>query len=113
VALTIARIAAVAAAIGVIGAAVAMIGRHTAAALGAVFVYMAVLESIVRGLRPGLGRFLLGDNIGTVVTATATELYQGESILRLTPQHGAVVIALYVVVLVGAALVLLRVRDVN
>lgn len=113
VALTIARIAAVAAAIGVIGAAVAMIGRHTAAALGAVFVYMAVLESIVRGLRPALGRFLLGDNIGTVVTATATELYQGESILRLTPQHGAVVIALYVVVLVGAALVLLRVRDVN
>jgi len=113
VALTIARIAAVAAAIGVIGAAVAMIGRHTAAALGAVFVYMAVLESIVRGLRPALGRFLLGDNIGTVVTATATELYRGESILRLTPQHGAVVIALYVVVLVGAALVLLRVRDVN
>ena len=38
-----------------IGAAVAMIGRHTAAALGAVFVYMAVLESIVRGLRPGDG----------------------------------------------------------
>jgi hypothetical protein len=113
VALTIARIAGVSAAIGVIGAAVAMIGRHTAAALGAVFVYMAVLESIVRGLRPGLGRLLLGDNIGTVLTATTTELYQGESIFRLTPQHGAFVIALYVVGLVGAALVLLRARDVN
>lgn len=112
-ALTIVQIAAVAGAIGMIGAAVAMIGRHTAAALGAVFVYMAVLESIVRGLRPGLGRFLLGDNIGTAITAMKTELYQGEAVFRLTPLHGVVAIAVYVVVLVGAAMVLLRARDVN
>ncbi len=111
--LAIARIALVGGGVAMIGAAVAMIGRHTAAALGAVFVYMAVLESIVRGLRPGLGRFLLGDNIGVAVTATRTSLFQGESMFVLTPQHGALVIAVYVLVLVGAAMVLLRARDVN
>ncbi|MEO8475929.1 MAG: hypothetical protein ABI572_02620 [Actinomycetota bacterium] len=112
-ALAIARIAVVGGGVSMIGAAVAMIGRHTAAALGAVFVYMAVLENIVRGLRPGLGRFLLGDNIGVAVTATRTSLFQGESVFVLTPQHGAVVIAVYVIVLVAAAMVLLRARDVN
>ena len=76
-----------------IGAAVAMIGRHTAAALGAVFVYIAVLESIVRGLRPAMGRFLLGDNLTTVVTAHTLEVHQGDTRYLLTPQRGAVVIA--------------------
>jgi ABC-2 type transport system permease protein len=111
--LTILRIAAAAGGIAVIGGAVAMIGRHTAAALGAVFVYVAVLESIVRGLRPAMGRFLLGDNLTTVVTAHTLDVRQGTATYLLTPQHGAVVIGVYVIVLVGVALALLRARDVN
>jgi hypothetical protein len=112
-ALTIARVAAVAGGFALIGGAVAMIGRHTAAALGAVFVYMAVLESIVRGLKPAMGRFLLGDNIGTVVTGETAALSQGGHVFQLTPGRGVLVIAAYVVMLVGVALVVLRVRDVN
>jgi hypothetical protein len=107
------RIAALTGAVAVIGAAVAMIGRHTAAALGAVFVYMAVLESVVRGLRPAMGRFLLGDNIGAVVTAMETELVSRGSVFRLTPERGAVVIAIYVVGLALVAAVFLRSRDVT
>jgi ABC-type branched-subunit amino acid transport system ATPase component len=112
-ALTIVRVAAVAGGFALIGGAVAMIGRHTAAALGAVFVYMAVLESIVRGLKHAMGRFLLGDNLGTVVTGETAALSQGGQVFQLTPGRGVLVIAAYVVVLVGIALVVLRVRDVN
>lgn len=111
--LTVLRIAAAAGGMAVIGAAVAMIGRHTAAALGAVFVYMAVLESVVRGLRPALGRFLIGDNLTTVVTAHTLDIQQGDSSYLLTPQRGAVALGIYVIVLAGAALVVLRARDVN
>jgi hypothetical protein len=111
--LTILRIAAATGGIAVIGGAVAMMGRHTAAALGAVFVYVAVLESIVRGLRPAMGRFLLGDNLTTVVTAHTLDVQQGAARYLLTPQRGAVVIGVYVIVLVGVALALLRARDVN
>jgi ABC-2 type transport system permease protein len=112
-ALTILRIAAAAGGVAVIGGAVAMIGRHTAAALGAVFVYVAVLESIVRGLRPAMGRFLLGDNLTTAMTAHRLSVQQGAVSYLLTPQRGAVVIGVYVIVLAAAALVALRVRDVN
>jgi len=110
---TILRIAAATGGIAVIGGAVAMMGRHTAAALGAVFVYVAVLESIVRGFRPAMGRFLLGDNLTTVVTAHTLDVQQGVTRYLLTPQRGAVVIGVYVVALVGIALALLRARDVN
>ncbi len=36
----------------VIGGAVAAVGRHTAAALGVVFVWTAVIEGLIRGFRP-------------------------------------------------------------
>jgi ABC-2 type transport system permease protein len=107
------RIALVTGGLAVIGASVAMIGRHTAAALGAVFVYLAVLESVVRGLRPAMGRFLLGDNVGAVVTAMETELSSGGAVFRLTPQRGAVVLGIYVVGLALVAAAFLRSRDVT
>jgi ABC-2 type transport system permease protein len=46
------RVGLAASASATIGAAVAAVGRHTAAALGVVFVWTAVLEGLVRGLRP-------------------------------------------------------------
>ncbi|HEY6567021.1 MAG TPA: hypothetical protein VI341_05815, partial [Actinomycetota bacterium] len=107
------RIAAVAVAGSLLGAAVAMIGRNTAAALGAVFVYMVVFESIVRGFRPSLGRFMLGDNIAAVITATKTELYQDERVFVVTPVRGVFVIAAFVVLIGAVAAVLLRARDVQ
>lgn len=107
------RIAAVAAAGSLLGGTVAMIGRNTAAALGAVFVYMAVFESIVRGFRPSLGRFMLGDNLAAVITATKTEIYQDERVFVVTPIRGVVVITVFVVLIGAVAAVLLRARDVQ
>ena len=57
------RVSVVAAISAVIGGGVAAIGRHTAAALGVVFVWTAVLEGLVRGLRPLWTPWLLGDNL--------------------------------------------------
>lgn len=107
------RIAGVTAAATAIGSTVAMIGRNTAAALGAVFVYMAVLESLVRGLRPAMSRYMLGDNIGSVVTGLRVEIHQDLETFIITPGKGAAVVALYVAVLTIAASIALRTRDVN
>jgi ABC-2 type transport system permease protein len=113
VAETMLRIALVAVGGAMLGATVAMIGRNTAAALGAVFVYMAVFESVVRGLRPTLGRFMLGDNIASFVSGTTTQLYSDDNVFVLTPWRGALVIGVYVAVLIVASASLLRSRDVH
>jgi ABC-2 type transport system permease protein len=109
---TAVRIAAVTAAVAAVGGAVAMIGRNTAAALGAVFVYMAVIESLVRGFRPALSRFMLGDNIASFVSGTPIELNTRVP-MAVTPGRGGVVMLVYALVLTAVALVMLRTRDVN
>jgi ABC-type transport system involved in multi-copper enzyme maturation permease subunit len=48
-----------------IGLSVASVGRNTAAALGGAFAYFAVLESLIRGLRPRWQPWLLSDNVAT------------------------------------------------
>jgi len=105
----VARGAALAAAGSIIGGAIAMIGRNTAAALGAVFVYLVVFEGILRGLRPGLGRFLLGDNIAAVMSPRGLEIE--DSIL--TPGRAAVVVATYALGLLAVATASFRLRDVQ
>ena len=110
---TMLRISAVVAAVGIIGSAVATIGRNTAAALGAVFVYLAVLESLVRGFRPLLSRFMLGDSTAILISGRSLEVSAGQTSIVLTVVHAATVVAVYVVVLIALALVMLRARDVN
>ena len=78
------RISAVVAAVGFIGSAVATIGRNTAAALGAVFVYLAVLESLVRGFRPLLSRFMLGDSTAILISGRSLEVSAGSDLIVLT-----------------------------
>jgi ABC-2 type transport system permease protein len=111
---SILRVAAVCAGASMIGAAVAMIGRNTAAALGAVFVYMTVFEGVLRGLRPSLARFFLGTNIAAVIANTRIEIYDGfAKSYFVSPRHGDVTLVVYVVVLIAVAGLLLRARDVN
>lgn len=109
------RIGIVASAASMIGAAVAMIGRNTAAALGGVFIYLAVLESLVRGFRPAMGRFLLGDGIGAFVTGQDVQIPSETSGagVTITPVHGAITIAVYAAALIVVAALLLRTRDVH
>jgi len=64
------RIALIAAIAAVLGGAVASIGRNTAAALVVVLGWMLVGEALVRALKPGLSRWLLGENVARVVVFT-------------------------------------------
>jgi len=106
----VARVSALASCASVIGGAIAMLGRNTAAALGAVFVYLAVLEGIVRGLRPAVGRVLLGDSVAAVVIGNDMQLGDGSVV---TPARAATVVAAYTLGLLAIATVSFRVRDVH
>lgn len=57
----------------VVGASVAMVGRSTAAALGAAFAYLAVVEAVVRGWKPRMGRWLIGENSAIFLTGRKLE----------------------------------------
>jgi ABC-2 type transport system permease protein len=112
----VARIASLAGAASIIGGAIAMLGRNTAAALGAVFVYLALLEGIVRGLRPALGRFLLGDNIATVVIGHDVEIssgFDGHAPTTITLARAALVVGIYALGLLALAAASFRARDVQ
>ncbi|MBA3764023.1 MAG: hypothetical protein H0X05_00760 [Actinobacteria bacterium] len=108
-----ARVSALAGAASIIGGAIAMLGRNSAAALGGVFVYLSVLEGIVRGLRPALGRLLLGDNIATVVIGDDLMIGNGFTTTTITPSRAALVVAVYTFGLLAAATASFRVRDVQ
>jgi ABC-type transport system involved in multi-copper enzyme maturation permease subunit len=59
----------------VFGISLAMIGRNTAAALGVGFVYLAVVESLIRGFKPEWTEWLLGDNLALVLIAEAENIF--------------------------------------
>lgn len=63
----VARIAVVTGAAALFGASLATVGRGTAFALGGIFGWIAVAEPLVRGLKPGLAQYLLGENLAGVV----------------------------------------------
>ncbi len=65
--MVIARTALLTALAAMLAVALATLGRNTAFALGAVFAWIAVVENLIRGLRPGLAPYLWGENIATVV----------------------------------------------
>jgi len=122
------RISAAASGASVMGLAVAMIGRNVAAALGGIFVYVAVIEGILRGIRMKLGLWLLGDNVGIFITGrprtyfdetTVNTAVFGEQSTAFshaqvrTVGQAAVIVALYAAVLLAAAAWSFRARDVN
>jgi hypothetical protein len=51
-----------------LGVALATLGRNTAFALAAVFAWMAVIEGLIRGLRPGWAQYLWGENLVTTLS---------------------------------------------
>jgi hypothetical protein len=61
------RIAFVTAASALLGTALATIGRNTAFAIVVAWLWLAVGEAVVRGLRPAWSRLLLGDSATTVL----------------------------------------------
>jgi ABC-type transport system involved in multi-copper enzyme maturation permease subunit len=65
--LVMVRAAGIAALLAVVALSVATIGRNTAAALVVLSAWALFAESLVRGLKPGLSRFLIAENVGIVV----------------------------------------------
>ena len=62
------RIALITALVAVLAVSVATIGRNTSAALIALAAWALVVERLVAGLRPQLARFMISENVATVVS---------------------------------------------
>jgi ABC-type transport system involved in multi-copper enzyme maturation permease subunit len=101
------RVAAVSVLGAVMGVSLATIGRNTAAALGIAFGYLAVVENVLRGLRPGWTHWLLGDNIVVVITNQSQPLPVDRTVVE-----AALLLACYTAALVAVAVVSFRQRDV-
>jgi ABC-2 type transport system permease protein len=108
------RVAASATFSAVIGAAVAAVGRHTAAALGVVFVWTAVLEGLIRGLRPSWVPWLLGDNLVSFLSWERMEVqFAPFASYTITPGRALFVIVGYTAVTLALGLAFVRIRDVQ
>lgn len=97
-----------------IGAAVAAVGRHTAAALGVVFVWTAVIEGLIRGFRPLWSPWLLGDNLVSFLSWSTTD-YQASTFetFTVTPGRAVFVILGYTAITLLLGFTFIRVRDVQ
>jgi ABC-2 type transport system permease protein len=107
------RIGTLAAIAAAIGGGVAAVGRHTAAALGVVFVYTAVVEGIIRALRPQWTPWLLGDNMVSFVSWQENAEVFGAGTFVVTPGRAAFVILGYAAVAFLLGLTFVRTRDVQ
>jgi ABC-type transport system involved in multi-copper enzyme maturation permease subunit len=93
----------------IIGLAVASLGRNTAAALGAAFVYFAIFEPFLRALKPHWQQWLLGDNVATFLLAHTPE---GASFTR-SPTIAALWLGLVALALAGVSGLAFQQRDVT
>jgi hypothetical protein len=92
-----------------VGFAIATVGRNTAAALGVGFLYISVIEGLVRGLRPQLIPWLVADNAAVFITAEPDLL----SIVRRSTAESGLLLFAYALVLCAAATAFFRARDVT
>lgn len=90
------------------GIGLATVGRNTAAAVGALFVHLNVVEPLIRALRPSWGRWLIGENTAVFVSGQALV----DSPVSPSTLAALVVLTAITAASVAFALVLLRGRDV-
>jgi hypothetical protein len=115
------RVSAVASGIGLIAFAIAMVGRSTVAAVGALFGYLILFEGVIAGFRPSIQDRLVVRAAGVIVgqqpiydqNASFT-VAPGQSLpVLLGLTEATVVLIVYVVALLLVALFVFRARDVN
>ncbi|MGH2756021.1 MAG: ABC transporter permease subunit [Actinomycetota bacterium] len=89
------------------GMALATIGRNTAAAFGAGFAYLTVVEGLIRGLKPAWDDWLIGDNLALFIIGPEDVTHIARS------QIGAGLLVLgYALALAWAALIMFRRREI-
>jgi ABC-type transport system involved in multi-copper enzyme maturation permease subunit len=103
------RVGAMASVGSVLGVSIAMLGRSSTAALGAVFVYLAVVENLLRGLYPGLTKWTFAVNAVVFVDGRPVTLFNQV----LTFGRAVLMLAAYAGTLLAAGLMSFRVRDVD
>ena len=103
------RVAAMASVGSVLGVCIAMLGRSSAAALGAVFVYLAVVENLLRGLYPVVTRWTFAVSAVVFVSGEPARLFDQV----ITFERAVLTLAAYCALLMVAGAVSFRVRDVN
>ncbi len=106
---TVLRISLGAALTSAFGFSIAMIGRNTAAALGAVFAYFAIIENLLRGFRPQWQPWFVADNLIALVVDDPVRTPE----LGHNAVEGGLLVAAYAAVLFVAAAALFRSRDVT
>jgi hypothetical protein len=100
------RVAGLAVIAALMGFSLATIGKNTAAALGVGFVQLAIVEGLIRGLKPSWSDWLIGDNLGLFLAGAEDVVHLGHS------QVGAgVLLATYAFLLLAVAAAILRRRE--
>ena len=99
----------VASIVAVLGASIASIGRNTAAALGVVFAYFAIVESLLRTWKPHWASWFLGDNFGVLLVGDGAEIPE----VGHTPFEAGLLIGGYALIVLLAALLFFQRRDVT
>jgi hypothetical protein len=103
-----ARTALLTAMAAMLGVALATLGRNTAFALVVAFGWVVVIEGMIRGFKPGLARFLWGENLTIVLGWTQLDNVG----FHRAPMHSLASVLLYVSVIVAAAALAFGRRDV-
>ena len=105
-ALQIVRCSGIAAGAAAIGFAIASLGRNTAAALGVGFVYLSLVEGLIRAFRPRWINWLVGDNAMLVLVGPEDVTHVGHS-----QGEAALLLTCYAALAILVALAVFRRRD--
>jgi ABC-type transport system involved in multi-copper enzyme maturation permease subunit len=115
VVLTIGRTSVMASAFGLIAYAIAMVGRSTVAALGALFGYLILVEGVIAGFRPSIQGNLLVRAATVIITHQPifSDSGRGPGDVLLAVPRAWFVVAAYTLVIGAGALLVFRRRDVT
>jgi hypothetical protein len=106
---------------GLLGFGIANLIRHTAAALGAGFVYLVIIENLVRGFFPQWQKWLLVENVNALLSRDGHLIYlyenepfgDGVQTQLLSNVHGGLVLGIPTVVIVVIGVLLFKRRDLH
>ncbi len=107
-ALAMARSSLLTALAAMLAVGLATLGRNTAFALASVFAWMAVVEGLIRGLRPGWAQFLWGENLATTLSWSQLE----NADFTRGPVLALLTLVVYTALLVTATTIVFQRRDI-